>query len=121
MRNHIQYRNSRKLAQRQPIAAELPKRRNRLALLAVLTTIFLSLTLSGCTGLTGAGTPAANQGTNNTSSSTGSLAANATSFSFGNVATGSSTSQSLTLTNTGTAAVTISQGTITGTGFTVVG
>ena len=118
MRNHIQYRDSRKLAQTQPIAPELPKRRNRLALLAVLTTIFLSLTLSGCTGLTGAGTPAANQSTN---TSTGSLAANATSFSFGNVATGSSTSQSLTLTNTGTAAVTISQGTITGTGFTVVG
>ena len=89
-------------------------------MLAALTTIFISLTLSGCVGLTGAGTPAANQSTNN-SSSTGSLAANATSFTFGNVATGSSSSKSLTLTNTGTAAVTISQGTITGTGFTVVG
>jgi hypothetical protein len=70
--------------------------------------------------LTGAGTPAANQSTNN-SSSAGTLAANATSFTFGNVATGSSSSQSLTLTNTGATAVTISQGTVTGTGFTVVG
>ena len=86
-----------------------------------LLTIFLAflaaLSLSGCVGLTGAGTPAA---TNNTAAS-GTLAASATSFSFGNVAVGSSSSQTLTLTNSGTAAVAISQATVTGAAFSIAG
>ncbi len=69
--------------------------------------------------MTGAGTPAASN-TSNTASS-GSLAANATSLTFGNVNIGSSSTQTLTLTNTGTASVTISQATMTGAGFSVVG
>lgn len=101
---------------------ELPNRPHRLAWLATFGALLISLTLPGCAGLTGAGTPAANGSPNNSSStSTKTLASNATSFSFGNVATGSSSSQTLTLTNTGTATVTVSQGTITGAGFTVVG
>jgi hypothetical protein len=43
------------------------------------------------------------------------------SLNFGNVVTGSSSPQTLTLTNTGTAAVTISQATVSGVGFSVVG
>jgi hypothetical protein len=89
-------------------------------MLAALATLLISLSLTGCTGLTGAGTPAANTSANS-SAPAGALAANATSFSFGNVGTGANSSQTLTLTNTGNAAVTISQGTVTGAGFTVVG
>jgi hypothetical protein len=94
--------------------------RASLASLTVLLVLFFVLSLSSCTGLTGAGTPAANSKSNATAS-TGTLAANATSFSFGNVAVGSSTSQTLMMTNTGTATVNISQANITGTGFSIVG
>jgi hypothetical protein len=113
-RPHI--RNQRKLASTQHDATEVPKQHCALALFAVLATLFLTLTLSGCVGLTSAGTPSAK-----TSSSTSTLAASATSFSFVNVATGSSSSQALTLTNTGPAAVMISQATVSGAGFSVVG
>ena len=86
-----------------------------------LLTIFLAflaaLSLSGCVGLTGAGTPAA---TTNSAAS-GTLAASATSFSFGNVTVGSNSSQTLTLTNSGTAAVAISQATVTGAAFSIAG
>jgi hypothetical protein len=90
-----------------------------LAQVTILITLIVALTLSGCVGLTSAGTPAANTNPSNTSS--GTLAASATSMSFGNVAAGSSSSQTLTLTNTGTAAVMISQATVSGAGFSVVG
>ncbi|MGD0905956.1 MAG: immunoglobulin domain-containing protein [Candidatus Acidiferrales bacterium] len=91
-----------------------------LASLAVLLALFAVLSLSGCTGLTGAGTPPTTS-KSNTAASVGTLTANATSFSFGNVAVGSSTSQMLMLTNTGTATVNISQASVTGTGFSVAG
>jgi len=51
----------------------------------------------------------------------GTLSANPTSLSFGNVQVGSNTSLSETLTNTGGANVTISQASVTGTGFSVTG
>ena len=79
------------------------------------------LSLSGCVGLTGAGTPKSSSTSGSSSGSSGTLTANSTSLSFGNVTTGSSSSQTLTLSNTGTGPVTISQGTITGTGFSVTG
>src|SRR5579862_2776984 len=82
---------------------------------------FALLSLAGCVGLTGAGTPAAKSSSTSTSASSGTLAASATSLSFGNVAPGSTSPQTLTLSNTGAAAVTISQATVTGTGFSVVG
>jgi len=80
--------------------------------------LIAALSVSGCVGVTGAGTPAA---TNNPGSSSGTLAANATSFSFGNVNVGSSATQTLTLTNSGAAAVTISQAAVTGAEFSIVG
>lgn len=85
----------------------------------LFVTLLAALSVSGCVGLTGAGTPAAK--TNSATASSGSLAASATSLAFGNVSTVSSSSQTLTLTNTGTATVTISQASITGAGFSVVG
>jgi hypothetical protein len=51
----------------------------------------------------------------------GQLAANPSSASFGNVATGSSNSQTIHLTNGGSSSVSISQANVTGTGFSVSG
>jgi hypothetical protein len=51
----------------------------------------------------------------------GALSANPTTLAFGSVQVGSNSSLSETLTNTGGANVTISQATVTGTGFSVVG
>jgi hypothetical protein len=96
----------------------VPNQRTPLTLLAIFLSFLATLSLSGCAGLTTASTPAANK--NSSTASAGSLAASATSFSFGNVATGSSSLQTLTFTNTGAAAVTISQATVTGAGFSVV-
>jgi hypothetical protein len=95
-------------------------RRAPLGLLTLILTCFAVLSLSGCVGLTGAGTPAAKSNTTSSSTS-GTLAASSMSLSFGNVVAGSSSPQTLTLSNTGTAAVTISQATVTGAGFSVVG
>src|SRR5579862_6058727 len=103
-----------------PSHAEPARNRNSapatcLLLIALLT----ALSVMGCVGLTGAGTPTAK--TNSDTTSSGSLAASATSLAFGSVTTASSSSQTLTLTNTGTSTVMISQATITGAGFSVVG
>src|ERR1700676_2180775 len=95
-------------------------RRSILSSLLIIVFLLAGLSISGCTGF--AGTPAASTKTNTSpTGSSGSLAASATSLAFGNVTTGSSSSQVLTLTNTGTASVTISQATITGAGFSVLG
>src|ERR1700680_1508468 len=94
-----------------------PNRRVPLGLFALILASLSVLSLAGCVGLTSAGKPAAKS----SSSSSGTLAASATSLSFGNVVAGSSSPQTLTLSNTGTAAVTISQATVTGAGFSVVG
>jgi HYDIN/CFA65/VesB family protein/Ig-like domain-containing protein/uncharacterized protein DUF1573 len=88
-----------------------------LSIFALILTCLAVLSVAGCTGLTSAGTPA----TKSSSTSSGTLVANATSLNFGNVLPGSSSPQTLTLTNTGTAAVTISQATVTGAGFSVAG
>jgi HYDIN/CFA65/VesB-like, Ig-like domain/Cep192 domain 4/Immunoglobulin domain/Immunoglobulin I-set domain len=96
-----------------------PHRRAPLALFTFVLALLAVLSLSGCVGLTGAGTPAASSSSNNSTS--GTLAASATSFSFGNVAMGSSSLQTLTLTNMGASTITISQAAITGAGFSVVG
>ncbi|MGA7794823.1 MAG: immunoglobulin domain-containing protein, partial [Candidatus Acidiferrales bacterium] len=95
-------------------------RRAPLGLFALILSSLAVLSLSGCVGLTGAGTPAAKSSSNSNSSSSGTLTASATTLNFGNVSPGSSSPQTLTLTNTGTAAVTISQATVTGTGFSAV-
>ena len=92
-------------------------RREPLSIFALILACLAVLSVPGCTGLAGAGTPAAKS----SSTSSGTLAANATSLNFGNVVPGSTSPQTLTLTNTGTAAVTISQATVTGAGFSVAG
>lgn len=95
---------------------------NRRAPLGLIALIFASLavlSLSGCIGLTGAGKPGSSSNTNSTTA--GTLTASATSLNFGNVVAGSTSPQTLTLTNTGTATVKISQATVTGAGFSVVG
>ncbi len=94
-------------------------RRAPLGLFALILAGFAMISLAGCVGLTGAGKP--QEKSSSTSTSAGTLAANSTSLIFGNVVTGASSPQTLTLTNTGTAAVTISQATVTGAGFSVVG
>ena len=94
-------------------------RRAPLGIFALILATLRRLSLSGCVGLTGAGTPAAKSGS--TSLVGGTLSASATSLSFGNVVAGSTSPQTLTLSNTGAAAVTISQATVTGAGFSVVG
>src|ERR1700674_629760 len=118
MNPHTYNPKQRKTAPNQLVATGLPKQHSPLALLAILTTLIISLTISGCVGLTSAGAPSK---TGSTSTPTSTLAASATSFSFGSVGTGSKSSQSLTLTNTGTAAVLISNATVTGAGFSVIG
>jgi len=54
-------------------------------------------------------------------STPGALSANPSSLAFGSVQVGSNSSLSETLTNTGGSSVTISQATVTGTGFSVIG
>src|ERR1035437_5803243 len=97
----------------------MSNQRTPLILLAIFLAFLAALSLSGCAGLASSSTPSAK--TNSRTASAGTLAASATSVSFGNVATGSSSLQTLTFTNTDTAAVTISQATVTGAGFSVVG
>ncbi len=89
--------------------------RNAFTALALLGAIAISCGLSACAGYTSAA------GTVTQDPKTGVLSASSGSVSFGNVAVGSTTTLSASLTNVGTAAVNISQATISGTGFTVVG
>src|ERR1700719_781305 len=88
--------------------------------------------LNGCAGVVGASSsnapskssnPPAGNPTTPASSSTGQaqLAASPSSASFVNVATGSSSSQTIALLNSGTADGTISNATVTGTGFSISG
>ena len=99
---------------------EASNRRPVLGVFALIITTLAALSLAGCVGLTGAGTPASKTSSSSPSSS-GTLAASSTSLTFGNVVDGSTSPQTLTLSNTGAASVTISQATIAGAGFSVVG
>jgi hypothetical protein len=108
----------RKPVPNQPVTTEFPRQHSPLALFAILAILLVTLTISGCVGLAGAGTPAK---TSSTSTSSGTLAASPTSLNFGNVATGSKSSQTLTLSNAGTGPVTIVSDTISGVGFTLIG
>src|SRR5207253_10073307 len=49
------------------------------------------------------------------------LSPSPTSITFGNVTIGSSTTQTVTLANSGSSSLTISQGTVSGTGYTISG
>jgi hypothetical protein len=94
-----------------------PKHQAPLGLLTLLLTCFAVMSLAGCVGLTAANSPTSKAA----SSGSGTLAASSATLTFGNVVSGSTSPQTLTLTNTGTSAVTISQATVTGVGFSVVG
>ena len=102
--------------------------RNSSLLIAALI-IVLGAFLSGCAGVTSAkGTSATAttsdttaSGTSGTSGASGSLSVSPAAIAFGNVAVGSTSNQSLSVTNSGSAALTISQVTVTGAGFTVGG
>src|SRR4029077_6023846 len=93
-------------------------RRAPLGFFALTLALLAVASLSGCVGLTGAATPTPKSSSSPTS---GTLSASATNLNFGNVRVGSSSPQTLTLTNSGTAAVTISQASVTGAGFSIVG
>src|ERR1700679_45641 len=83
------------------------------AILATLLMIFSIVGLTSCAGYTSAAS--------NATPSTGTLALSANTLAFGSVPVGSTAVQTVTVTNTGTAAVSISQATISGAGFTVLG
>src|SRR5271155_5045824 len=100
-----------------------PSFRKLLPLLATLTVILVVAGLSSCSGYTTAASVSGTGGggANSGYPSAGVLSANSTSLSFGNVAVGSTGSQSVTVTNTGTATVNIASATISGAAYTVVG
>jgi hypothetical protein len=90
---------------------------NSRELLGVLLGVGLCLAMVGLSSCAGYTSASSSHG----GDPGGVLSPSLASVNFGNVAVGSTSSQSLTVTNTGTATVDISQATITGTGFTIVG
>ena len=80
--------------------------------------------LSGCAGVTsakGSGSATASTSDTTTPAASGALSVSPAAVSFGNVAVGSISNQSLSVTNSGTVALTISQVTVTGAGFSMGG
>src|SRR5712672_552192 len=105
-------------APNQEAVTGLPKQRKSLAMLAIIATLFIAtLSISGCVGLTSAGSPTKP----GSSSAPGVLAPSAKTVNFGNVRIGSTSLRTLTLTNTGTAAVMISDATVFGSAFRIIG
>ena len=96
-----------------------PRGRKLLPLIAALTIVLAMIGLSSCSGYTTAATSGGNGG--GATGGAGVLSPSPASVSFGNVAVGSTATQSVTVTNTGTAAVNISAANIAGAGFTVIG
>lgn len=81
-----------------------------LTLLPIFLVLVAALSLSGCGGLTSAGT-------NSTPGSSGSLATSATRLSFGNVNLGGNRALEVTITNQGNSSITISNVSISGAGY----
>ena len=106
-------------APNQEAATGLHKQHNSLAMLAIIGTLFIAtLSISGCVGLTSAGSPTKPASGSTTS---GVLAPSSTTVNFGNVRIGSISLRTLTLTNTGAASVMISDATIFGSAFRIIG
>jgi len=120
MKSHTQNLQRIDPAPQQPVATGLPKQHNSLATLAMIATLFLAISsVSGCAGLTSAGTPS--KPGSSSSTTIGTLAPNTTAVNFGTVPLGSKSLQTLTLTNSGVSAVTISQATVFGSAFRING
>jgi hypothetical protein len=96
-----------------PIQASESLNRSTFALFSSFLLLLAAIGLSSCAGYTSAAAKTTTPGS-------GILFAAFTSLSFGNVAVGGNSTQSLSLTNTGTATVNVSQATISGAGFTVI-
>jgi hypothetical protein len=96
--------------------------RKLLPLVAALTVILAMVCLSSCSGYTGATTGGKGSGGTGSGGTgqAGVLSPSSMSLAFGNVAVGTSGTQSVTVTNTGTAAVNIAAATIAGAGFTIM-
>jgi hypothetical protein len=90
---------------------------NPSSVLVAICTLALSTLLVGCQGFSS--TKPAQQ--NSQTSSPGDLTAAPTSVTFGNVQVGTSQSQSVTLSNNGESSLSISQATVSGTGFSIGG
>jgi hypothetical protein len=90
-----------------------------LSLLCAILVVIVSISLANCAGYTSASTSESGGGVGN--SGGGILTPNVTTLLFGNVAVGSTATQSVVITNTGTGAVSISAASITGGVFTVIG
>ena len=108
----------------EPVNTKKPAIGAVVALLATLALIVASIGLSSCAGVVSKG--ASGSGSSGGSGSgggsgTGTLSANPTSVSFGSIADGTKTSQSVTLTNTGTAIADITSAVISGTGLSIAG
>src|SRR5271155_5200053 len=90
------------------------------AAFVLVTALAMLLTITGLSSCAGY-TSAAKASPTDPGTDAGVLSPSATSLTFGSVAVGSASTQSLTVTNTGTGTVTISQATLTGAGFAVIG
>lgn len=93
-----------------------PRTHQPALLLTAIATFLAIVGLSSCAGYTSA----AKTGPGTTTGA-GVLSASTTTLSFGDVAVSNSATQTLTVTNTGTGAVNISQATLSGAAFSVVG
>ena len=96
------------------------------SLLIAAFVIVSGVFLGGCAGVTSTKSSSAtatnsDTTTSGTSGASGSLSVSPAAVTFGNVAVGSTSNQSLSVTNSGSVALTISQVTVTGAGFTVGG
>ena len=109
----------RKVVSNQFVATGFPGQHGPLPLFAVLTTLLITISITGCVGLTSAGTPA--KSSSNGAGTTLLLNDSTTSLNFASVNIGSNSSLGVTFTNAGNSDVTVSSITIAGAGFTASG
>ena len=116
MTTHAQHAKAKTAVRNSRTCAGISARRDLVALLAFIAVLAATVGLSSCAGYT---TNAASKTTVNAPA--GTLSTSSTALSFGGVAVGSNNTLALTITNSGSATVDISQATISGAAFGVVG